>query len=133
MLTPNTASAPSSTITTATPSSAIDNIAGMTFGSTSRNMTRLSVAPCARAAMTNSRCDHESALARVMRPSTGIETMPTARMTTPMRLAHSPDFTPPDGACGASTETSVSASTNCGNARKMLKSPLEHGVGACGP
>ena len=55
MLKPKIASAPSSTITTATPSSAIDSIAGSTFGRTSRNMTRQFDAPCARAAMTKSR------------------------------------------------------------------------------
>ena len=38
-------------------------------------------APCAFAASTNSRSDHDSVLARVMRPSSGIDTMPRARMS----------------------------------------------------
>ena len=50
---------PSATIATATPSSAIDNIAGSTLGSTSRKMMRRCFAPCARAASTNSRSDHD--------------------------------------------------------------------------
>ena len=44
-------------------------------------MMRRCFAPCARAASTNSRSDHESVLARVMRPSTGIDTMPSARIS----------------------------------------------------
>ena len=40
-------SVPSATMTTAMPSSAIENIAGSTFGSTSRNMMRQCFAPCA--------------------------------------------------------------------------------------
>ena len=48
-------------------------------------MTRMFDAPCARAAITNSRCDHASALARVIRPRIGIDTKPTARITTSIR------------------------------------------------
>ena len=44
-------------------------------------MIRRFVAPCAFAARTNSRCDHERVLARVIRPSTGIDTMPIATMS----------------------------------------------------
>ena len=79
--TPRMRSVPSATMATAMPSSAIDNIAGSTFGSTSRTMMRPFFAPCARAASTNSRCDQLSALAREIRPSSGIETMPMARMS----------------------------------------------------
>ena len=79
--TPRIASAPSATIATAMPSSAIENIAGSTFGSTSRTMMRPFFAPWARAASTNSRCDQLSALARVIRPSSGIVTMPIAMIS----------------------------------------------------
>ena len=75
-LAPRIASVPSATIATAMPSSAIDDIAGSTLGSTSRVMMRRCFAPWARAASTNSRSDHDSVLARVMRPSTGIDTKP---------------------------------------------------------
>ena len=80
-LAPRMASVPSATIATAMPSSAIEYIAGSTFGSTSRKMMRRFFAPWAFAASTNSRCDHESVLARVIRPSTGIDTMPIAMMS----------------------------------------------------
>ena len=53
------------------PSSAIENIAGSTFGSTSRKMMRRFLAPWPRAASTNSRCDHVSVFARVMRAEHG--------------------------------------------------------------
>ena len=58
--TPRMLSVPSATIATATPSSAIDIIAGSTLGSTSRIMMRSGLAPWARAASTNSRCDQLS-------------------------------------------------------------------------
>ena len=72
---------PSATMATAMPSSAIDSIAGSTFGSTSRQMMRRFFAPCARAASTNSRSDHDNVLARVIRPSTGIDTIPSAMIS----------------------------------------------------
>jgi len=53
--TPRMARVPSATIAMATPSSAIENIAGATFGSSSRIMIRPPLAPWARAASTNSR------------------------------------------------------------------------------
>ena len=55
------------------PSNAIENIAGMTFGSTSRTHDAEVLAPWARAAITNSRCDHCSVFARVIRPRIGID------------------------------------------------------------
>ena len=72
---------PSATITTAIPRSAIESIAGSTFGRISRRMTRACFAPCARAASTNSRSDHERVDARVMRASTGIETIASPMVT----------------------------------------------------
>ena len=80
--TPSRLRPPSATITTPTARSAIENSAGRTLGSTSRHMIRRFFAPCARAAMTNSRCDHVSALARVIRPSTGVDTIPNAMIST---------------------------------------------------
>ena len=79
-LAPRMLSVPSATIATAMPSSAIEYIAGSTLGRTSRKMMRRCFAPCAFAASTNSRSDHDSVLARVMRPSTGIDTIPRARI-----------------------------------------------------
>ena len=102
----------------------MENMAGNTLGSTSRTITRRSVAPCARDASTNSRWAHCSVLARVMRARIGVETIPSATMSTSNRL---PD---PTGVgipvlllieSLASTDTSATASTNCGMASRMLK------------
>ena len=109
---------PSATITTATPSSAIENIAGITFGSTSRTMIRRSFAPMARAAITNSRCAHASVFARVMRASTGIDTMPSVRISARNR---SNDVGGLSRLFGDSTAISVSARTSAGSASRMSK------------
>src|SRR3954454_18593208 len=120
-LRPNSARPPSITMTIAIPSSAIDSIAGSTLGNTSRSITRIDFAPWARDAITNSRCDHASVFALVIRPSTGTDTMPIATTITPMR----PPYV---GGCwsvfGDSTDTSVSARTSAWNARRMLKIAL---------
>jgi hypothetical protein len=52
---PSTLSPPSATMTTAMPSSAMENIAGSTLGSTSPIMIERLRAPMAREAVTNSR------------------------------------------------------------------------------
>src|SRR5450759_1215663 len=78
--TPRIASVPSATMAMAMPSSAMENNAGATFGRSSRIMTRPFLAPWARAARTNSRWDQLSALARAMRPTSGIDTTPIAMM-----------------------------------------------------
>ena len=112
-LAPRMASVPSATIATAMPSSAIDNIAGNTLGSTSRQMMRRCFAPCARAARTNSRSDHDSVLARVMRPSTGIDTNPSARINATSGSSP-PPFVP---GCVRRMVTSASARITAGMAR----------------
>ncbi len=60
MPTPRMLKPPSSTMTTAMPRRAIENMAGNTFGNTSRRMMRPFFAPMLRAASTNSRCAHVS-------------------------------------------------------------------------
>ena len=90
------------------------SMAGMTLGSTSRTMMRPLRAPIARAARTNSRSDHVSVVARVIRPSSGIETMPSPRITTIVRRV------PVTPSAEASTVTSDSASTNWGMARNTF-------------
>ena len=63
------------------PSSAIENMAGRMFGSTSRIIMRPCFAPWARAASTNSRSDQLRVDARAMRASTGMATIASARVT----------------------------------------------------
>ena len=69
--TPSSARLPSATMATAMPSSAIDIMAGATLGSTSRSMIRRWLAPSTWAALTNSRSDQDSALARGDAPEDG--------------------------------------------------------------
>ena len=108
--TPRSRNAASAAITTATPRSAIENIAGRTLGSTSRVMMRQFLAPWARAAVTNSRSDHTNVLARVMRPSTGTE-MTASAMTRIHRSGTRP----------RSTAVSDSARTRAGIASMMSR------------
>ncbi len=71
-------------------------------------------APMLRAANTNSRCDHASVDARVMRPMIGIDTSPNRDHEPELALAHR------DGGSLANTATSARASTSCGIARNTL-------------
>ena len=119
-LAPRMASVPSATIATAMLSNAIDIIAGITFGRTSRTMMRRCFAPCARAASTNSRSDHDNVLARVMRPSTGIDTNPSARISATSG-SRPPPFVP---GCVRRIVTSASARITAGMARKTSSSRL---------
>ena len=111
--TPRMASVPSATIATATPSSAIENIAGRTFGSTSRTMIRCSSHP-------GRGREHElalrpvSALARVIRPSSGIDTMPIARIRSHLRVVQ--EATLP-------AETLLVALEECDERRARARSP----------
>ena len=121
--TPRMLSVPSATIAIAIASSAIDIIAGITLGSTSRIMMRRGFAPWARAASTNSRWDQVSAEARVMRPRSGIDTIPMARI----RSSFGSTFVPPlplalDAPWRKATR--ASASTTAGMARNTLNSDV---------
>ena len=104
--TPRMLNPPSSTMTTAMPRRAIENIAGRTFGNTSRLMIRRFRAPMLRDASTNSRCAHERVLARVIRPMIGTDTMPIETISQNSRL---PTLT---AGSLANTATSASASTS---------------------
>ncbi len=121
MLRPKIASAPSRTMTTATLNNAIESIAGTTFGKTSRSMTRMSLAPCARAAM------HELALRPRQRVRARDAPEDAGSTRSPPRGSRSRTRWPqPElfDEAGDSTETSVSARTSWGNAKKMLKNAL---------
>ncbi len=83
MPTPSSARLPSATMATATPSRAIDTMAGSTLGSTSRHRMRRWPAPRTSAAFTNSRSDHAIVEARAMRPMSGTVTMARAATSTP--------------------------------------------------
>ena len=117
---------PSATTATATPRSAIDSIAGRTLGSTSFHMIRNGFAPWARAASTNSRCDQLSALARVMRARSGIDTTPMARMTMTFGSWKKPLWTlPPVTLCWPLRKAaSESASRIAGIDSSTLNTPL---------
>jgi hypothetical protein len=70
-------------------------IAGTTLGNTSPIMTRNLLAPWARAAITNSRCDHCREFARVIRPRIGIDTIPSATISHTMRVVNETGTVPP--------------------------------------
>ncbi len=106
---------PSTINATATPSKVIDIIAGTTFGKISRMRIRGVLAPMVFAAMTNSRSDHVSVEARVIRPRMGTDTMPMAKVTVTVLRRSLVSSVP------ARTANSVSAKTICGIANMMLK------------
>ena len=119
-LAPSRARPPSVTIATPMPSRAIEISAGRTFGNTSRNSTRQSLAPCAREAITNSRCDHVSVLARAMRATIGIDTMPRAMM----RITTGESLNPLSSTGSPfRTATRARARTSWGIASMMSNSP----------
>ncbi len=116
-LAPSRARPPSATMATPTPSSPITSIEGSTLGRISRHMIRNGLAPIALAAVTNSRSATASVEARAIRPSTGIDTTPSAPASTKMRrvgLTRS-------GSAGSNAATSASAKMMAGMARNVSK------------
>ena len=99
---------------------------GARSGAPRATMIRPFFAPCARAASTNSRCDQLSALAREIRPISGIVTTPIAMMSTT-----SGGIPPPFAAWSALPSRNAliaRARTMAGTDSSTLKTPGEVGV-----